>query len=197
MDTNEYKYSQALVNLFKGVVSSEQTPNVWETINDEQLKIEEYVGSVGLTLVIQKQDGYAYLKQRTYENEEKAMPRLVAKRQLGFTTSLLLALLRKEFAELNRLDSSELLVLSEDEMFEKLKPYLKDTTDEVKERNRVNRAIKQIEEMGFLRTIKNDKSRFEVLALVRGFVDVQWLEELDEKLQEYANYEKSSESEEN
>lgn len=112
METNEYQYSQALVSLFKGVVNSEKSPKSWDIINNEQLRIEEYVGKLGLTLMIQKQDGYAYLKQRIYENEEKAMPRLVAKRQLGFTTSLLLVLLRKEFAELNRLDSSELLVLS-------------------------------------------------------------------------------------
>lgn len=52
----------------------------------------------------------------------------------------------------------------------------------------IEQEIKRVEELGFIRALKNSEEQFEILPLIRGFVDAQWLENFDEKLEEYANY---------
>ncbi len=180
-------FSKTLVALFKGVVSENKQTKEWSVIISNQVKIEDYIMKLGLTLVIQKQDGYAYLKQRVYEDDEIEIPRLIAKRPLGFSTSLILVLLRKEFAEMNKIGVNERFVLSENDIIEKVKPYMKETNDEVKQRKDIIRCIKQVEDMGFLIRLK-ETDQFEIVSLIRGFVDAQWLEDFDEKLLEYKNY---------
>ncbi len=188
MNNNDILLSSSLVALFKGVVSDVRQPKVWNAIIDNQIQIEDYISKLGLTLIIQKQDGYAYLKQRVYDNEDYEIPRLVSKRQLGFVTSFLLVVLRKEFAEINRNGESERFILSDKELIEKVVPYLKETTNEAKQRADILRAIKRVEEMGFLRQLKNKKSQYEILSLIRGFVDAQWLEDFNDKLLEYKKH---------
>ncbi len=180
-------FSKTLVALFRGVVSENKQTKEWNTIISNQVKIEDYIMKLGLTLIIQKQDGYAYLKQRVYEDDEIEIPRLIAKRQLGFSTSLILVLLRKEFAEMNKIGINERFVLSENDIIEKVKPYMKETNDEVKQRKDIIRCIKQVEDMGFLIRLK-ETDQFEIVSLIRGFVDAQWLEDFDKKLSEYKNY---------
>lgn len=188
MDNNDILFSSALVALFKGVINDTRQPKIWNTIISNQIQIENYISKLGLTLVIQKQDGYAYLKQRIYENEEYEIPRLISKRQLGFVTSFLLVVLRKEFAELDRNGESERFILSDNEIIEKVIHYLKETTNEAKQRNDILRALKRVEEMGFVRQLKNNKSQYEILPLIRGFVDAQWLEDFNDKLLEYKKH---------
>ncbi len=191
MEKQELQFSNALVNLLKGVVNIDKHPKVWNTIMSEQIAIENYVAKIGLTLVIQKQDGYAYLKQRGYSDEDaQTIPRLVATRQLGFITSLLLVTLRKEYAEINRSESGDRVILSESEIIEKLRPYLSESTDEVKQLKTIISSIKKLVEMGFLQKLKTDEKQYEISPLVRGFVDAQWLEEFDAKLETYRQYQK-------
>lgn len=188
MEKNEQQYSIALVSLFKGIISQHKQPKIWNTILVERLQIESYVSKLGLTLIVQTQDGYAYLKQRVYENEEIEIPRLVARRQLGFQTSLLLVVLRKEFAQINRRDDGERIIVTEAEIIEKMQPYLIDTTDEVKQRANISRSLKQVLEMGFIQRLNNDQVQYEILPLIRGFVDGQWLEDFNQKLESYVRY---------
>lgn len=188
MDKNNLLISTTLVALLKGVVSEAMQPKLWNVILENQIQIEDYVSRIGLTIVIQGQDGYAYLRQCKYDNEEQEIPRLISKRQLGFGTSLLLVILRKELIEISKSGSEERFIISKQEIIEKVRPYLKDTNDEAKQKREIETAIKKIEEMGFLRVLKNSSNQYEILPLVRGFVDAQWLDDFDRRLQEYMEY---------
>ncbi len=188
MEKSDYEFSVAVVALLKGIVSEATHSKIWNTILENQIYIEEYVSRIGLRLIIQHQDGYAYLKQREYEDDEMEIPRLVSRRQLKYLTSLILVLLRKELIELNKGEISERNIISKAEIIEKVKPYLKDTNDEAKQKKEIETEIKRIEDIGFIRLLKNSSDRYEILPLVRGFVDAQWLENFDYKLMEYMDY---------
>lgn len=188
MDKRNLEVSTVLVTLLKGVVSQATQQKLWNTIMENQIQIEDYVSKIGLTLIVQEQDGYAYLRQRKFDNEEEEIPRLIPKRQLSFITSLMLVLLRKELIELSKGGSDEKFTISKQEIIEKVCPYLKTTTDEAKQKKEIETNIKKIEEMGFLRSLKNSDTQYEILPLVRGFIDAKWLGELDGKLQEYMDY---------
>lgn len=188
MDKSNLSFSTLLVALLKGFVNEATQPKIWNNILENQMEIEDYISKIGLTLVIQGQDGYAYLMQRKYDNEEEEIPRLVSKRQLSFGISLMLVLLRKELMEINKSNSEERFIISKQEIEEKIHPYLKDSTDEIKLKREIESNIKKIEEMGFIRCLKDSNTQYEILPIIRGFVDAQWLEDFDGKLQEYMNY---------
>ena len=66
-----------------------------------QARIRDYVAVMGLDLVVDEAEGYAFLKSRSQSAAAASdgLPRLIARRPLSFPVSLLLALLRKKLAE--------------------------------------------------------------------------------------------------
>lgn len=190
MDLNEYAFSEALIALLKGIVNEASDVRIWNTILEQQVYIEDYVSKIGLQLIISNQDGYAYLTQIDYREEQKPLPRLITKRQLKYLTSLILVLLRKELIEMNKNSELGRYVISKTSIIEKVLPYLKDTNDEAKQRKEIETEINAIEKMGFIRLIKNSNDDYEIIPLLRTFIDAQWLQDFDEKLKAYIDYAK-------
>ena len=190
MDLNEYAFSEALIALLKGIVNEASDVRIWNTILEQQVYIEDYVSKIGLQLIISNQDGYAYLTKIDYREEQKPLPRLITKRQLKYLTSLILVLLRKELIEMNKNSELGRYVISKTSIIEKVLPYLKDTNDEAKQRKEIETEINAIEKMGFIRLIKNSNDDYEIIPLLRTFIDAQWLQDFDEKLKAYIDYAK-------
>ena len=112
----------------------------------------------------------------------------MARRQLGFTVSLLLALLRKRLAEFDATSGETRLVLTREEIADLLRLFLPDATNEARVLDRIDRAITQIEDMGFLRRLRGRDSELEVHRILKAFVDAQWLGELDRRLAAYRDH---------
>jgi len=180
--------SFALVGLMKGVVYRESDEATWASLFELQARIRDHVGPLGLELILDPAEGYAYLRQRPPAADEPELPRLVARRPLGFTVSLLLALLRKRLAEFDATSGEARLVLTRDEIADLLRLFLPDATNEARVRDRIDRAIAQIEDMGFLRRLRGRDSDLEVRRILKAFVDAQWLGELDRRLAAYRDH---------
>jgi hypothetical protein len=45
--------------------------------------------------------------------------------------------------------------------------------------------VKRVKELGFLRRLPGEEENFEVERIIKAFVDAQWLNEFDVRLQEY------------
>ena len=161
MDINEYAFSEAVIALLKGVVNEASDVRIWNTILEQQVYIEDYVSKIGLQLIISTQDGYAYLKQIDYGEEQKPLPRLMTKRQLKYLTSLILVLLRKELIELNKNSDSGRYVISKASIIEKVLPYLKNTNDEAKQRKEIEAEINAIEK-AYIDYAKRDSETGEI-----------------------------------
>src|SRR5258706_8397747 len=84
--------SVLLIALMKGITTREDDPMLWQSLMELQSRVREYVAVLGLELVLDEAEGYAYLRQRAASPGEVELPRLVARRQLGDSVSLLLAL---------------------------------------------------------------------------------------------------------
>lgn len=181
-------FSLALVALMKGVVYREGDEAIWQTLFELQARIRDQIGPFGLELVLDDAEGYAYLRQRPRADDEPELPRLVARRQLGFTVSLLLALLRKRLAEFDATSGETRLVLTRDEIADLLRLFLPDATNEARVLDRIDRAITQIEDLGFLRRLRGRESELEVRRILKAFVDAQWLGELERRLAVYRDH---------
>jgi hypothetical protein len=150
------------------------------------------VAVLGLDLVLDEAEGYAFFKGRPDPADDDAgprQPRLVARRPLSFPVSLLLALLRKKLAEFDAGGGDTRLVLTRDEMVELVRVFLPDSSNEAKLVDQIEAHIGKIVDLGFLRRLKPAGSSvvatYEVRRILKAFVDAQWLANLDARLAAY------------
>lgn len=177
--------SPVLIALMKGINSRDDDPAVWQALLELQARVREYVAVLGLELILDEAEGYAYLRQRAAAEGEPELARLVARRQLGYPVSLMLALLRKKLAEFDAGSGESRLILSAEQIADLVRLFLADTANEAKLMDRVDSDIKKIVDLGFLRKLRGSEDRFEVRRILKSFVDAQWLSEFDRRLADY------------
>src|SRR5262249_57126361 len=119
---------------------------------------------------------------------EPELPRLITRRQHGFSTSLMLALLRKKLAEPDAMSGETRLVVTLADIVDMLRLFLPATANEARLRDRVDRDIGRVVELGFLRPLKGRDDTYEVRRILRSFVDAQWLGKLNERLADYVGH---------
>ncbi len=177
--------SPVLIALMKGITSRDDDAAVWQALLELQARVREYVAVLGLELIFDEAEGYAYLRQRAAAEGEPELARLVARRQLGYPVSLMLALLRKKLAEFDAGSGESRLILSAEQIADLVRLFLADTANEAKLMDRVDSDIRKIVELGFLRKLRGSEDRFEVRRILKSFVDAQWLGEFDRRLADY------------
>ena len=180
--------SPVLIALMKGIMTRQDDPALWQSLLDLQARAREYVAVLGLELLLDEAEGYAYLRQRVPAEGEPELPRLVARRQLGYSVSLMLALLRKKLAEFDAGSGETRLILSSEQIADLMRLFLAETANEAKLMDRVDTDIRKIVEMGFLRKLRGSEDRFEVRRILKSYVDAQWLAELEQRLVEYRTH---------
>ena len=179
--------SAIVVPLLKGVLYLEDNPALWNSLLGLQARVRDYVAVLGLELALDEAEGYAFLRARPEEESEEAtkLPRLVARRQLAFPVSLLLALLRKKLAEFDASGGETRLILSRDEVVELIRVFLPAGSNEIRLIDQVEAHLNKIIELGFVRRLRGQERMFEVRRILKAFVDAQWLAEFDRRLAEY------------
>lgn len=182
--------SALVVPLLKGVVYQEDNPGAWQALRDLQPRVRDYVAVLGLDLVMDEAEGYAFLRSwpETEDATGDGVPRLIARRPLSFPVSLLLALLRKKLAEFDASGGDSRLILSRDEMVDLIRVFLPAGSNETRLIDQVDTHLKKIVELGFLRRLRGQAEIFEVRRILKAFVDAQWLAELDHRLAEYRRH---------
>lgn len=183
--------SALVVPLLKGVIYQESDPALWNALLNLQGRVRDYVAVLGLELMLDEAEGYAFLRSRADDDEGDAAartPRLVARRPLSFPISLLLALLRKKLAEFDASGGDTRLVLSRGEAVELIRVFLPEGSNEARLIDQVDAHINKIVELGFLRRLKpaaGQEATFEVRRILKAFIDAQWLAEFDQRLDAY------------
>ena len=193
MDTTESNQGvslpRVLVGLMKGVVYREGDAPLWQDLLGLQARVRDYFAVLGLELILDEAEGYAFLRTRPVPDGEPDLPRLVQRRALSFPVSLLLALLRKKLAEFDAGggEGGSRLILSRDEVVELIRVFLPSGSNEAKLIDQVETHLNKIIELGFVRRLKapGGDQAFEVRRLLKAFVDAQWLAEFDQRLAGY------------
>lgn len=177
--------SPVLIGLLKGVVYRENDTALWQALLSLQARVRDYVNVLGLELMLDDAEGYAWLRNRPAVEGEADMPRLIAKRPLSFPVSLLLALLRKKLVELDAAGGETRLILRRDEIVEMIRVFLPAGANEARMVDQIDTHINKIAEMGFARRLRGQDNLIEVRRILQAFVDAQWLTSFDRKLEEY------------
>jgi len=174
----------------KGVVYRDTHDRAWGHLLQLQPQVRDHVSGLGLQVIIDESEGYAFLRQRPVEEAEDGqntpLPRLVPRRSLSFYVSLLLALLRKKLAEFDAQGGDSRLMLSRAQIAEMIRVFMPATSNEARLLDQIDAHVNKAVELGFLREVKNSQQTYEVRRILKAFVDGQWLADFDRKLAEYA-----------
>src|SRR5260370_20421336 len=115
----------------KGVGYRGRRGRAWRSMPEPPPQAPDYVDVLGLQVVIDEGEGYAFLRQRAADPEDAdPLPRLIPRRALSFHVSLLLALLRKKLAEFDAQGGDTRLMLTREQMTETARVFLPATSNE-------------------------------------------------------------------
>lgn len=173
--------SIAAVHLLQGVVYDDE-PKTWDLILSHQTRLDSYFNRIGLRLVIDVPEGFAFLRQleegeldhvRGYEQ----LPKLFRKKRLSYDATLACVLLREE---LRRFEEEEVddarCVVSTDELFEQWKAFMPAAHDDVKSRKALAAALKTLEELKFIREFAREPQEWEIRRILKARLPVAELE---------------------
>lgn len=182
----EHAVATAIIELMRGVVYREQAEGTWTTLDRHAGLVRDHFETLGVDVVVDETEGYAYLRSQEEDTDAETLPRLVKRRSLTYNVSLLLVLLRKRLVEFETTGSDGKLVLSRESMVDMLRVFLGDSTNEARVIDRVDTTIKQVAELGFLRQLPRQPDHWEVRRILKAYVDAQTLSDYAGKLREYS-----------
>jgi len=179
-------YSNAIVKLLRGVIDNNDT--VWQDILMYQSEIQDYLSVIGLELIIEKEDGYAFVRQKN--NEADALMSLVSRRRLTFEVSVVLIVIRQILEEFdsNPLESqSNDKYISASDIKEEVELFLPEKYNRVKFMRELDKYIERVVELGFLIKTKSGEmeSRYRIHRIIKKKITLDDLVEFKDKLKDY------------
>jgi hypothetical protein len=93
--------------------------------------------------------------------------------------------LRRKLAEFDASGGDTRLILSRDDIVELLRTFLPPSSTEARLVDQVDAHINKVIELGFARRLRGQEQMVEVRRILKAFVDAQWLNEFDTRLQAY------------
>ena len=191
-------WSVAAVRLLQGVVYLDDGP-VWGILCSNKTRLEEYFARLGLALVVDESEGFAFLRQLEDDELEKGyenLPKLFRKSRLSYDATLLCVLLRDE---LRRFEEEQVedqrCVIKTSELLESWKPFFPAGLDDVKLQRSLKAALADLEELKFVRLFTKEPEEWELRRILKARIPVAKLETLLQQLRE-ARPERSGKPEE-
>ncbi|HMQ55207.1 MAG TPA: DUF4194 domain-containing protein [Anaerolineae bacterium] len=183
-------YAPVVLRLLQGPLYQENG-EIWNLLLQYEAAVQSYLARIGLALVVAEVDGYAYLHQPEPDNDEgvsPALPRLLRRVRLTYDVTLLCVLLRERLLQFEtRATGSTRLVLTAEQIREMASLFFQERADEVRLLRELDRVIRQVEELGFLRRLQGQEIAYEIRPILKARISADQLVEIKQKLQDYAN----------
>ncbi|WP_199521471.1 DUF4194 domain-containing protein [Jiangella anatolica] len=170
----------------QGVVYRESDEDSWIALERHSGAVRDHFAAIGVEVVVDDVEGYAYLRSLPDVDGEEPLPRLVRRRRLTYNVSLLLVLLRKRLVEFETSGAEGKLVLTTEQIIEMLRLFLADSTNEARVVDTASATIKKAAELGFLRQLRGQADTWEVRRILKAYIDAETLSDFAGKLREYA-----------
>ncbi len=182
-------YTNVFIKLLKGPVEYFEK-SAWEQLLQHQAELTQFLQQLGLILVLEKEDGYAYLEQMRIDEEDNTAG-WVRRTSINYEESVLLVLLRDMMAEfeVGEVTSRE-LVKKRREIKEYVELFFRENASRVKFIRDLDRLIDKVEELGFLDKMEDheipDEQKFRIRKIIKARVDNEALEYFKQQLTEHA-----------
>lgn len=179
-------YSKAVIKLLKGVVENNDV--VWNDLLTYQADIQNYISTMGLELIVKKDEGFAFVKQ-TILDDDKTI-NLVSRRQYGFEVSVMLVVLRhmlEEFDSNPTLSQATDRYVTAEDIKEETEMFLPVSYNKVKFEKELDNNIDKIVDFGFLVAPKNKEGekRYRIHRIIKEKVTLDDLLDFKKQLNDY------------
>ena len=183
------------MKLLKGPLYESEDRKTWSILIRFRDNLEAYFRVIGLHVVTEEEDGYAYLEQvkdsveKGMENEDEAaeeLPRLIRKVPFSYTMSMLLVLLRQEYEKFaSSMNESRYPILRKNEIMGLIRSFREEASDMTKFSDDADRMIRQLCQLTYLRTGEvlssariSDDAEFEISPIIKSKIDVNFMREM-------------------
>lgn len=185
MTPEERAVATSAIRLMQGVVYQES--DAWGDLLRHRGAVRDHFAVIGLDVVIDADEGYAYLRTTEPDDGEDPLPRVLRRRALTYADSLLLVLLRRRMVEFESAGDQGQLVLTSNEIAGMIQLFLTRSTDEARVLKQLDTSINRLASMGFLRQLRGRRDTWEVRRILKAYVDGQTLSDFSVRLAEYAD----------
>jgi hypothetical protein len=165
-------YAKAIVQLLKGPVYSDDQ-EYWNHLLKYQVEITQHFTGLGLDTVIQKEDGYAFIRQVELDDKGTTIG-LVSRRPLTYEVSLLCVLLRKllDDFEISNTENKR-FYLKRKQLRAELETFFKEKSNKVKLLKDLDSYINQVLDLGYIKVTESDEQyrdedTFEVRTIIKA-----------------------------
>lgn len=199
MNNDVTEWAIVCIKLLQGpIIKKPEQDKLWNLLLRDRSYIDDYFSTIGLTLLVEEADGYAFLRQKNENIDEdfEQLPRLIRRYRLSVEESFLCVILREALDYFETSDDlSEIFTMTENEIMERLKNYSPEYTDELKFKDKIRSNMKKLEDLGYVENIsKRDLDDpieseyvYKINKIIRSIVDPDFLTEFKEKLLERNN----------
>lgn len=184
--SDERAVASAIIRLMQGVVYRDSDEDTWLTVEQAGSGVRDHFATIGVDVVVDDAEGYAFLRSRPDPDGQQALPRLVRRRALTYNVSLLLVLLRKRLVEFETTSGDTRLVLTTEQIVEMLRVFQAESANDARSVDQAEATLKKAAELGFLRPVRGQADHWEVRRILKAYVDAQTLSDFAAKLREYA-----------
>ncbi|MFW6263851.1 MAG: DUF4194 domain-containing protein, partial [Thermotogota bacterium] len=167
----------------------EDQSDIWNQIVQYQVELIQYFEKIALDLIIDKRDGYAYLKQIELDESGSTIG-LVRRMPLTYDLTLVCVLLREWLLEFESNDLETMnLYITPKQFRDRMEMFFKEKANELKFIRDLNRHLDQCVEMGFLKLVHKDavnmdENRYEVKRIIKARVTTEELSRFKKQLED-------------
>lgn len=171
-------FAPLALKLLRGVLYEED--KLWESlVKVHELPLRRYFNQIGLVLVVDKTDGFAFLRQppTADDGESDQLPRLMVRRTLSLDQSILCILLRERLEEHTVKDTaSREPIMSLREINELVALFFKERPTQQRFLKDVRKTVGEVQKMGFLEeltsqsAVSEEETRFRVKRILKAFI---------------------------
>ncbi len=185
---DDHAVATASISLMREVIYREVPAHepVWETLQRHRAAVADHFGAIGIDVIVDDAEGYAYLRTRDAEEGDEPLPRLVRRRSLTYNVSLLLVLLRRRMVEFESTGGDGKLVLTRDQLIEMLRVFQTTSSNDARIIDQADRTVAHVADLGFLRELRGQPGAWEVRRILKAYVDAQTLSDFAHRLAVYA-----------
>lgn len=190
LETQIAPYAASVLRLFRGPLYDDQLRE-WAELKLYFTDIRRYLARIGIEVVINENEGFAYLSQTETEGESQPLPRLLRRRALSWEVTLLCVLLRQKLEEFDlQVSDSRKLFVSKEDLKNEIELFFPDANNRSRMLDKLETYIKNVRDLGYLQPVGKedpanpDRTRYEVKRIIRARINNDDLEDILGKLKQ-------------
>ena len=184
------EFGIAAIKLLQGIVYQEDK-EAWAILLASESDIEDYFCRIGTSVVVDRSNGLAYLKQFSDDqrvNGYERLPRLVTRTPLSYQMTLGCVMLRDAYRRFEDEDlENERCVIETETLFDSWKSFFPPEEDDVALRKKLTTCLGHLEKFKLVKKLKSESELWEVRRAIKARVQIDQLEQLNQRMTEYVS----------